>query len=189
MSIHSVQMVMSGIKQLQRATITQRPANTCFLLKQKQPDQPLCIWVVTAGSSLRLLPQTGTGRNATSFPLLSFSPYTNTHTHTVSSLLCPLTRELLRQCSSHLKQQDHSPLPYLWIKFNWNITEPKTGDLHTQTLQQEAGCAAHATATPTGTSSPILSLVNEFLPRGAFIMRSSQQSPLFDMTHDNLWKC
>lgn len=43
MSIHSVQMVMSGITQLQGATITQRPANTCFLLKQKQPDQPLCI--------------------------------------------------------------------------------------------------------------------------------------------------
>lgn len=184
MSIHSVQMVMSGIKQLQGATITQRPANTCFLLKQKQPDQPLCFWVVTAGSSLRLLPQTGTGGDATSFPLLSFSP-----THTVSSLLCPLTGELLRQCSFHLRQQDHSPLPYLWIKFNLNITEPKTGDLHTPALKQEGGCAAHATAAPTGTSSPIFSLVDEFLPRGAFIMCSSQQSPLFDMTHDNLWKC
>lgn len=117
-------------------------------------------------------------------PLLSFSP-----THTVSSLLCPLTGELLRQCSFHLRQQDHSPLPYLWIKFNLNITEPKTGDLHTRTLKQEGGCAAHATAAPTGTSSTILSLVDEFLPRGAFIMRSSQQSPLFDMTHGNLWKC
>lgn len=150
MSIHFVQMVMSGIKQLQRATITQRPANTCFLLKQKQPDQPLCIWVVTAGSSLRLLPQTGTGGDATSFPLLSPHP----PTHTVSSLLCPLTGELLRQCSSHLRQQDHCPLPYLWIKFNLNITELKTGDLHPWTLKQEVGCAAHATATPTGTSSP-----------------------------------
>lgn len=122
MSIHSVQMVMSGIKQLQRATITQRPANTCFLLKQKQPDQPLCIWVVTAGSSLRLLPQTGTGRNATSFPLLSFSPYTNTHTHCLFPLVSPDQRA---PQTVFIPPQAAGPQPsslfmnQVQLKYNW----------------------------------------------------------------------
>lgn len=102
MHLRCVQMVMSGIKQLQRATITQRPANTCFQLKQKQPDQPLCIGVVTTGSSLRLLPQTGTGGDATSFPLLSPSPVhmqrkpthmqTHKHTHCLFPLVSPAWR-------------------------------------------------------------------------------------------------
>lgn len=117
-------------------------------------------------------------------------PHTHTHTRTLSLPSCvPWPESSSDSVHPTSGSRTTALFPYLWIKFNLNITEPKTGDLHTWTLKQDVGCAAHATAAPTATSSPILSLVDEFLPSGAFIMRSSLQSPLFDMTHDNLWKC
>ena len=72
----------------------QTPARTCFLLNQKQPTQPLCIWTTATGSSLRLPPKPGT-RDVTSSLFLflclthTHTPthtHTHTHTHTTSRL-------------------------------------------------------------------------------------------------------
>lgn len=108
--------------------------------------QPLRDWKTTAGSSLGLLPRRQALETPPFFyprlPLPALLP-PNTHTHTntnppflgpshlcssVSSLLCPLTGELLRQCSTHLRLCDsrrraHGPFPYLWI--NLNMSEGK----------------------------------------------------------------
>lgn len=80
-------MLKSAKQQLKHATTAQRPASTCFLLNQKQPNQPLCIWMATTGSSLGLLPQTGTG-DVTFFPL-SLSLFLHKHAHTRTHMLPP----------------------------------------------------------------------------------------------------
>lgn len=81
-------------------------------------------------------------------------------TPSVSSPLCPLTGELLRQCSPHLRlwdtdtqQQDYGLLPYLWIKFNLNISEQRTGDQHVYRHRKEKSrCESYLAPAPINAS-------------------------------------
>ncbi len=85
-------------QQLKHATASQRPAKTCFLLNQKQPPQPLCMWMATTGSSLRWLPKTDAGDVTSS---LSLSP---SHTHSLPPSL-PLS---LSSCVPRLESSSDS---------------------------------------------------------------------------------
>lgn len=123
------------------------------------------------GCFLRQAPETS--------PSLSpFHTHSNTLPHSLClSPLCPLTGELLRQCSPHLRlwathteQQDYSPLPYLWIKSKLKYIGAKDRwPAHTGRKRKTQRGVSYLVAAPMDTPSPAFSsLVDGSLPRGAF---------------------
>lgn len=190
-------MLESVREQLTHATTAHRPASTCFLLNQKQPPQPPCIWMATTGSRLRLLPKTSTGAVTSSLPpSLSHS---SSHTHTLAlspSLLHSLCLFPLVSSDWRAPQTVFTPPQALRHRHAaaglrpstlfMNQVQPKyvsatdrwpaciVAQRKPQKKKKKEGDAYLAPA-PINTPSSIW-VVDRFLPRGAFLMCSSWES-------------
>lgn len=152
-------------------------------------------------------------------PPPSFSPslshtYTRAHTHTLSlsPSLPPSLLLSLPPCVSWLESssdsvhptsgsetQTHSSRPsslfmnqvqpkYVWAEDRWPA--------HRVWAHKGKHTESYLAPAPINTTAPAqqqpltsIRVVDGFLPTGAFLMCSSWESALLDMTHDNLWKC